>query len=130
MKKMETITELEDDKTKRRQSISNFGLQEKEEEQVEFGQDGYYDYLIRRIEKWYREKLIEPQNKKLKIFHLVVSVTLFFDFFLTSFILGNYKFYFDIEERQSGVFGNHETLYKFICAIQGMDILLNFFKVE
>jgi len=45
-----------------------------------------------RIIKIWRKYLIDPNNSKLKKFHLLCSLALFVDFFLTSFIVGNYKF--------------------------------------
>lgn len=74
--------------------------------------------------------MIEPTSIKLKYFHLVVSCTLFFDFILTSFIIGDYKFYFDEDERENGTFKNHRTFYQWIGIVQIIDIILNFFKIE
>ena len=42
--------------------------------------------------RFYRRHLIEPNNKKLKYFHLVVAGALLWDFILTGWILGNYKY--------------------------------------
>jgi hypothetical protein len=36
--------------------------------------------------------MIDPTHKKLKTFHLLVSLTLYVDFWITSWILGNYRF--------------------------------------
>lgn len=78
---------------------------------VEFGQEGYWDHQIKKLEQSYSSRLIDAHNNKLKYFHLLVSVVLFCDFFLTSFIIGNYKFYFDEDERTNGVHKNHKTNY-------------------
>lgn len=76
--------------------------------------------------KYYSRLLVYPDNKKLRYFHLLVAITLFFDFFLTGLIMGNYLF---ITEQQED-FINHETSYIYICLIQGIDIMLNFFKSD
>ena len=36
--------------------------------------------------------MIDPVNRRLKNFHLLVSLTLYVDFWVTSWILGNYRF--------------------------------------
>ena len=36
--------------------------------------------------------MVPPQNRRLKNFHLLVSLTLYVDFFVTSFVLGNHRF--------------------------------------
>lgn len=70
--------------------------------------------------------LVYPDNKRLKYFHLIVAITLFFDFFLTGLIMGNYLFITGKQEN----FINHHQNYIYICIIQVMDILLNFFKSD
>ena len=72
----------------------------------------------------YNKLLINPDNRKLQYFHLIVAITLFFDFFITGLILGNFLFLTGEQED----FINHERNYVYICIIQGTDILLNFFK--
>ena len=75
----------------------------------------------------FRERyMIDPSNTKLKKFHLLVSFSYYFDFILTSFLVGNYEFQM---ERQSD-FMNHETIFMYIIVIQGLDIILNFFKIK
>jgi hypothetical protein len=63
--------------------------------------DGEADYtgkesILEKIEmfifRYYSKLLVYPDNKKLKYFHLIVAVTLFFDFYMTGLILGNYLF--------------------------------------
>jgi len=36
--------------------------------------------------------MIDPAHKRLKTFHLLVSLTLYVDFWVSSWILGNYRF--------------------------------------
>ena len=79
-----------------------------------------------KIFKCYERLLVYPDNKRLRYFHLVVSLTLFFDFYLTGLIMGNYLFITGKQEN----FVNHETNYIYICLIQGTDIILNFFKSD
>lgn len=57
---------------------------------------------------------------------MIVAITLFFDFFLTGLIMGNYLFITGKQEN----FINHHQNYIYICIIQVMDILLNFFKSD
>lgn len=72
--------------------------------------------------------MIEPNSRKLKNFHLVVACALYMDFFLTGFILSNYKFLIGDPELHN--FLNHETLYTFITIVQVTDIVLTFFKIQ
>lgn len=76
--------------------------------------------------KYYTKLLVYPDNRRLKNFHLVVAITLFFDFYITGLILGNYLF---LTGKQVD-FVNHYRNYIFICIIQGADIILNFFKSD
>lgn len=39
--------------------------------------------------------MIDPSNRKLKNFHLIVAFALYMDFFITGFIISNYKFLVD-----------------------------------
>jgi hypothetical protein len=36
--------------------------------------------------------MIEPINRKLKIFHLILAITMYIDMFMTSLLIGNYRF--------------------------------------
>ena len=47
---------------------------------------------IQKIKSYYMKFLIYPNNRRLQLFHLVVSLVLFYDFFLTGLLLGNYRF--------------------------------------
>lgn len=73
----------------------------------------------------WRKYLIEPNNSKLKKFHLLASLALFTDFFLTSFILGNYKFQIGLDDPD---FMNYRVIYGYINTILGIDIFLMFIK--
>ena len=77
-----------------------------------------------KLFKYYQRLLVYPDNKRLRYFHLVVSLTLFLDFYLTGLIMGNYLFIIGQQES----FVNHDSNYIYICIIQGIDIILNFFK--
>ena len=73
---------------------------------------------------YYTKFLISPDNRRLKYFHLIVALTLFFDFFLTGLIIGNYKFFIGLDNE----FCNHRNNYTYICIVQSIDIILNFLK--
>jgi hypothetical protein len=47
------------------------------------------------------------------------------DFFLTGFLIGNIKFQENDPMYKNWI--NHETIYLFVCAIQFIGIILNFF---
>lgn len=70
--------------------------------------------------------MIEPQNRKLKIFHLILSVTMYVDICMTSLLIGNYRF--QIGEQDEYL--NHYSVYTYIIIIQVTDIFLNFFKIQ
>lgn len=57
--------------------------------------------------------MIKPTNRKLKMFHLLVSVTLYVDITVTGFILGNYRF--QIGEDVN--FLEHEKIYTMIIVV-------------
>ena len=77
---------------------------------------------------WKRYLLITPKNKKLKYFHLLVALVLYFDFYLTGFILANYKFQNKLPGYDPEFLGYKEK-YQFIGLIQAIDIFLNFLKI-
>lgn len=58
----------------------------------------------------------------------MVACALYMDFFLTGFILSNYKFLIGDPDMHN--FLNHETLYTFITIVQVTDIVLTFFKIQ
>ena len=70
--------------------------------------------------------MISPTNRKLKMFHLLVSTTVYIDFCMTGFILGNYRF--QIGEDPN--FLDHDKVYTLIMIVQITDIVLNFFKMQ
>lgn len=59
--------------------------------------------------------MIDPSNRKLKNFHLVVSCALYTDFFLTGFITSNYKFL--IGDPSQKDFASHESIYTLIIIV-------------
>lgn len=72
--------------------------------------------------------MIPPKEKKLKYFHLLVACCLYVDFFMTGFILGNYDFLQGKESEKNFIY--HSNIYVFIILVQGLDIFLNFFKIQ
>lgn len=58
--------------------------------------------------------MISPSNKKMKYYHLVVSITLYVDFWITSWILGNYRFQQGLEDKN---FLNHRSNYSLIMCV-------------
>ena len=87
---------------------------------------GAYANLKIKMSELYLKGLIGSQNKKLKFFHLLVSITLFYDFYLTGFILANYRFLIG----KTPNFMSHRISYIYISTIQAIDIVLNFFKLD
>ena len=65
------------------------------------------NWCSRRLQKY----MIEANNARLKKFHLIVSLSLYVDFFLTSFVMGNYKF---IVGDYNSEFMYHETIFQII----------------
>ena len=59
---------------------------------------------------------------------MLVALVLYFDFYLTGFILANYKFKNKLPGYDPEFLGYKEK-YKFIGLIQGIDIFLNFLKI-
>ena len=72
--------------------------------------------------------MIDPENKRLILFHLIVSLTFYVDIFVTSLLIANYNFYLGLDSEKE--FLNHRVVYNYIIGIQGIDILLNFFKIQ
>ena len=72
--------------------------------------------------------MIEPKNKKLSNFHLLVAICFYLDFFMTGFIIGNYEFLHGTYPDEN--FLNHKQFYFFVIVVQAIDILLNFFKIQ
>lgn len=61
----------------------------------------------------YEKMLINPTNKKLSYFHLLVSICSFSDIFLTGVILSNYRFTLGYDDD----FMNHRISYTLICFV-------------
>ena len=86
----------------------------------------YLSILKIKIKEYYRKCLIDPNNRKLKNFHLLFFFTLIWDFLLSGFIWSNYKFHLGEDNN----FMNHEQMYMVICTVQIIDIFLNFLKIK
>jgi len=71
--------------------------------------------------------MIKPTNKRLKTFHLIVSLTLYFDFFMTCMVIGNYRFFYGLDEPE---FLSHQDLFNVIIVIEAIDTFLTFFKIQ
>ena len=84
--------------------------------------------LIEKIMEQYMNLMIHKDNKKLKYFHLLVALTLYADFFITLWIIGNYEFLFRTKGYDEN-FMNHQGKYQFIVSIQIIDIILSFLKM-
>ena len=70
--------------------------------------------------------MIEPESRRLKNFDILCSLVLFVDIFMTSFLFGNYQFFFgEVDE-----FLNHVVVFTIIVLIQSSHIILNFFRVQ
>lgn len=74
-----------------------------------------------------KKLMINPsQSKKLKYFHVLLAVTLYFDIIMTSILMGHWEF-LQNDYSQSM---NHQTVFTVIIIIQGIGILLNFVKAQ
>ena len=71
--------------------------------------------------------MIPPGHKKLQYFHMVVALALYFDFFMTCFLMGNYYF---MKTEDFPNFLNHIQIFNWVMLIQVSDIILNFFKIQ
>ena len=59
----------------------------------EMDDGGADDHFIRKLYLfWKNMLLIKPNNQKLKYFHLVVAIVLYFDFYLTGCMFANYRY--------------------------------------
>ena len=62
--------------------------------------------------------MISNTNRKLKAFNIVISIVLFVDIFITSFLIGNYNLIIDEESgKESTDFLNHHSIYTTVIAI-------------
>jgi hypothetical protein len=79
-----------------------------------------------KIDRWWKNHIIEPSNPRLVKFNLLVAMTFYSDYILTGLIIGNYDMFYNgiIDE----TFLNQYYLYYCIVIIQVIDICLNFFK--
>ena len=125
---------IQEQKLKEEQSIVQQALNHEKNEQKQIDEDyqmkyGQWFHIVnikRRVKEAIKKYLIEPNNRKLKYFHLLVAICLIWDFLLTCFIMSNYRFHLGREQD----FLNHSNHYVLICLIQGLDIILNFLKIE
>lgn len=63
----------------------------------------------------------------MKLLEMIVSLLLFADLILTCLLLGNLNYQQGAADEADYL--DHNTWYTFIIAVQGTDILLNFFKI-
>jgi len=54
--------------------------------------DGDEEKQENKCIKVWRKYLIDPSNMKLRRFHIVACISLYIDFFVSSAIMGNYRF--------------------------------------
>lgn len=83
--------------------------------------------LCLRITKRLDRFMIQPNTRKMKVLEFMVSIMLYADLVLTCLLLGNLHYQQDAAEEVDWL--GHHTWFTFIIAVQGTDILLNFFKV-
>lgn len=50
---------------------------------------------MNKIQTMLKNLMIEPKNRKLRNFHLLLAICFYIDFFLTGFLIGNYPFLHD-----------------------------------
>jgi hypothetical protein len=55
-------------------------------------EDGDTSYARRFYIYWKDNLLISPDNVKLRYFHLIVAIVLYFDFYLTGCMMANYRY--------------------------------------
>ena len=76
----------------KRQKMDQMEQQQMENEEYLMQDMTLCETIEYKVFKFYEKLLVYPDNKRLRYFHLVVSLTLFFDFYLTGLIMGNYLF--------------------------------------
>ena len=80
----------------------------------------FKDIVKNRTLRQYTRMLVEPNNKKLKYFHLLVAVMLVYDFLLSGFIMANYEFHENPDDKDNpnvSSFAHHRSSYFFICTV-------------
>lgn len=70
--------------------------------------------------------MLDQSNQRMKLFHLLTTLVVYMDFFLTSLMIGNYKFI----KGEDPDFMGYSSSYSMIITIQSTDIILNFFKIQ
>ena len=83
--------------------------------------------LAAKIKQRWRNLMISPGNRRLGNFHLCVASLFVVDFFLTGFVLANHALLRG--EPSEADFLSHRSVYTVIILVQGIDIVLNFFKI-
>jgi hypothetical protein len=71
--------------------------------------------------------IIKPKKLWNKIFSLIVAFAVYYDFTYTCFLIGNYKFVMGYQDHE---YTNYKMHYTYLISIQGLDIILNFFRKE
>ena len=86
------ISKSKKERSKMKKLMSMSGLSNEVHEEINPKAHSCYNNLKTKILEYYQKGLVSHQNKKLRFFHMVVSIILFIDFYITGFILANYKF--------------------------------------
>jgi len=82
---------------------------------------------LKKIKQKIKEDyMIDPDNKKLRTFHLLLALTFYVDIIMTSLMIGNYDFQIGNDKE----YLNHQSVYYCIIMIQSIDIALNFIKIQ
>ena len=69
--------------------------------------------------------MIEPENKKLRYFHIILALSFYVDIFVTSLLFANYEY----QQGRDHEFFNNHTIYMYIIGLQIINIILSFFKM-
>ena len=89
--------------------------------------------LAAKIKQRWRNLMISPGNRRLGNFHLCVASLFVVDFFLTGFVLANHALLRGEKDENGELtqkdFLSHRSVYTVIILVQGIDIVLNFFKI-
>ena len=69
--------------------------------------------------------MIDPENKKLRYFHIILALSFYVDIFMTSLLFGNYEY----QQGRDPEFCNNHTIYMYLIGLQMINIILSFFKM-
>lgn len=143
---MEQREELQDDQSRDRNHSGqidedNFDGEDNEDQYDEEGEDYEYYHLsedellghkkprcLKKLEEKLQTLMIEPKNPKLRVFHLILAFTFYVDVLMTSFLISNYTFQIGKPEEEDYL--NHRVVFYYIILIEGIDIILSFFKIQ